>query len=243
MPVPYGKHGRRHAATGEDPIPGVGSPMWPMGRTLMRPGDLNNVAGLSAADWTEVSDPGTTVYGNVYWTNTTGGATDGDFITRIVRLGPQGSIWNVWYVSDEGTDYGKVKFQLASLSENADATVSGFTDVTGAMEATELEGDAVTFYDLSALNGVTHDDHYAAAPVTGTLWEQEWQFRIMGSAGTELTATPTYSANTNTFHANGGPGLYALRLIVDGKNASSTGYRVRVRDWRIYRNTWALLTE
>ncbi len=60
------------------------------------------------------------------------------------------------------------------------------------------------------------------------------EVRFMGTPGTPLTADATDDTDPGVVDVYR-PGLYTLRLRVTGKNASSSGYKVRLQGMKLRR--------
>lgn len=156
---------------------------------------------------------------------------DGSYLGRVIRLGPQGSIWHISPIVRTGPDCGRIIVELATVPEDKPGTL-GLGGI-GAVDTTSL-----SWFQLNRQNGVPRADLYQSVetePYNGYVGANgNWRFRIMGKPGIALTATPAFDASDG-FQANGGPGLWAIRFKVDGKNASSTGFKFRLHAWHVNR--------
>lgn len=245
----YENHAWRHrpkAQGGTDPIPGLEAgedTSYGTMYELMGPGSLD----AFSTDWagfdTAFTIQDVTKYGNWKLENKTpftGGAyADGASWYRAVRLGPYGSVWRFNLVADTGTDCGRLKFSLASDPEN---DIGGATPtIPDGYLSLDPEND-LTFVDLKVdpnVGPVYHDniDLYAVSPAVSYV-NSIAEFRILGQPGDALTSASVTSdgyANTNVL--DGGPGMYWVKMTVDGKNASSSAYRCSIRGFWIVRST------
>lgn len=236
MPVPYQKHGRRHAPTGEDPIPGITSSPYgfPTEYHMMYPLMLNSSSGgISGYGYTD--NLGTNRYNQYYIEATT---LNAEFF-RIVRLGPAGSIWGFSMVARKGTDGGQMTVSVAQLSEDNPYNP---TILTGALE--DIDDIPATFYDLKrdTTPSTTTADFYAGSTTEYQVYvSPEWRLQLGGADGDTLTGI-TDNTTDDLNELDSGSGMYAFRFKTTGKNASSSSYRVRLHYLHLHRLTGSQLT-
>lgn len=218
MSAPVGREtpGRRAAAQrrktealGKRPSPvsagggtGFAAPLFiPVREVWSGDNQVQATGNFGANDWTI----DTTYPGGGYVQNT----LDGGYISWNVLLGPKGSIWSWLPMLGEGTDYGKVDFDIGTLPQS-----TFFADDAGSFQ--NAPNNWVTLETV---------DCYAAV---GSVWRRPstfQSFRIKGSAGDVGSALS--AAGEWVYEWNGGPGPHRIRLRVNGKNPSSTGFRIR----------------
>lgn len=167
---------------------------------------------------------------------TADGTQSAYFVTHL-RLGPKGSIWSLSARHTEGPDHGTLAIQWGTPTEDAPAS-DGFVDPTGLMQGSD--GDGLTYIPFpdAALNGSFPG--YAAAGAKDVLTTSRSEFRIMGESGAVLSAfsAPTDPNATWFRDADGGPGLWNLKLILDTKDAASTSYKYGLSELRVQRIDW-----
>lgn len=213
---------------------------------LMWPFCISSNSGLSTG-WTYTDNFGTNRFNQYYIEHT----TLNKYVTGIVRLGPKGSVWDMSLVARRNTDCGQITMQLGTLSEDNAYGVNtngGAANGIGALE--DVDDAPITFYDLprdgTVGGGADYADLYNGSLVdygSSAQFIDSWRFRIMGDDGATLTAiSDNNQADGTHVEVNGGAGMYAVRLKITGKNASSSGYRARIHYWNIRRVTGSLLT-
>lgn len=141
-------------------------------------------------------------------------AADGDYTTAVARIGPQDSYWGVAMAGLKGPDYGNIDLQVASFQELG----------TGQTE------------DPSAATFITTHTNIAggfAAALANEVWNVNPAIKLTGIDGAPFTTILSYSSGVAII--DGGPGLYAFKLIVNGKNISSSGYKGAFSEWIIGR--------
>jgi hypothetical protein len=150
---------------------------------------------------------------------------DSGLVVGLPRLGPTGSMWSVNLVSSVGPDHGILEFWWATLPEDVSPANFGSPDGAGALESPFDNGGDVNFIlgDSSHVSGVffTAIDFNQATYVKNTYHNGFCEFRIRGNAGDPLTA---FSSDTPIWSADGGPGVWALLVKVNGTSGSD--YRV-----------------
>lgn len=200
------------AAAGSDP--------WPMSYDLM-PWDAAK-RGIDGYDFNPTRD--SAYLGGFY----VEGNGDGDIAIMYFRLGPRGSAWGLNFECDRGSDCGIVhtSWQVVSEDSGALGNGAGFEGGLGLI-FDSYAGAAPTFYTADSPSF----DLYNAAPSLHQNFDGYSQFRIMGQEGDLITANATTNADDPFFkHFDGGPGIWACKVMVNGKNASSSGYRVRIEN-------------
>lgn len=219
----YVDHAWRHApkaAGGTDPIPGLssgeelsyGTPIyipvkevWTADNQVTASGGANSYA---ANNWTIDA----TYPGGGYCMDT----VDGHAISFLFKMGPRNSIWGFLPLLSRGTDYGIVDFDITSVLPLTANPVNSSADP---------EGDPETGNEV----WVTWDtiDCYAAADNPYHTVSSIKRLRINGAVGVAGTSA-TVSGTDNARQWDGGPGYHRIRAYTNGKNASSSGYRVRL---------------
>lgn len=213
--------------------------MWPMSQDLLPFSVVDR--GLDY-DYqaTDLTSPGSTSFNTAtldttylngfYFTKNTN--VDHANFLQYVRLGPKGSVWGVIGVAEAGPDCGKLTFGWQTISEDAAATfyLSGVGFLPGSTDRpTEL-----TFYT----GNTPTVDLYAGVQKKMSTFSVFSQFRIAGDDGAPVTANATTQVNNNGYKKlDGGAGIWVLRAWVNGKNASSSGYKVRLSELRVQRFT------
>jgi hypothetical protein len=144
-------------------------------------------------------------------------------------LGPFGSIHEFVFTYRTGPDHGIATVQLASIPE--DDVTSGAADPTGVLK------------DISTLSWVTAFtfDAYSAALARNVHDQRGWganPLRVMGAAGDPLT-TAVFDAGLGVYNIDGGPGPYAMRIIMDTKGGAATSYKLDLQDVHRKRIDWA----
>lgn len=201
--------------------------MWPIEpQELVRPTiDLAQ----NGDNWFSVTNPTPDVYGAIKYEST----SDGDHFIAAARVGPYGSRWTLGYVVELGPDCGKLTIQAWVGPES----YSGWTNVPdGGMQSPYNASNTYTqFVDVVTI------DCYAAGSSTiqnaGPSSSIDW--RVMGADGTSLTSISGTNADTGAGvrDADGGSGVWWFRSYINGKNASSSAYRVTVRGLWVARMT------
>lgn len=153
------------------------------------------------------------------------GTADGDYFTCMVLLGPKGSIWQITWRAAQGPDFGRFTFALASLGYESNLRPSG--DNTGKIAPVDGAYGSFTYIDLAT----THSyDAYNPADVGEVRVSSSTPFIVGGDEGDPLT--DFFTGNTDPMTGftlmDGGPGWYRFKVYTDGKNAASSGYRVRI---------------
>jgi hypothetical protein len=239
-------HERRIERLERRPLPAAanaGAPFgFPMSYVMMDPFCLTSPAG-SSLGWSYVDNFGTNRW-NPYYIEAT---ADAKYLTRLVRLGPKGSIWMTQIITRKSSDACKFRMEIASLSENGPYGANGNGGAANGIGTLEDPDEIpATFLPISRSYGPlgTYEiDLYGAVTSDYQEIEQEFYFRLMGDDGAPLT---TISANNQAdqthVELDGGAGMYAIRIKINGKNASSSGYRLRLHYWHLIRTAETLLT-
>lgn len=159
-------------------------------------------------------------------------ANDGDYFSFMTLLSPAGSIWSFRYLWWVGPDYGVMKMQMASLGYELGSRTLG-------CPAGKIQDYAATYGDpLNYMNTGFNNDFYNVAEAQQTGAFGNFQIVVGGELGQPLTdladannacadgagQEPLTTVNV----MDGGPGWYRTKLYIDGKNASSTGFKMRV---------------
>lgn len=141
--------------------------------------------------------------------------TVNDYVGFQFTLGPQGAIWAVRCAYAVAPDAAQFFFELASVPE-PDPDRAGVDD-----QGTLLKSDSLSYV---AATGTI--DGYAPVFADSQL-NNQYVFRLMGADHAPLTMIgPATDPWTGYAEADGGAGVYRLRLKVSGKNGASAGYKV-----------------
>jgi hypothetical protein len=165
------------------------------------------------------------------------GNSNGNDVGFGLPLGPKDTLWMVGAWFYRGTDYGKLQLELATTTMDA----SSVGPYYGTISIADPSTPAATWY--SPNTSFSHDG-YSASPTWAFNW---WSpFWLLGSDGTMLTADGTASAGerlviagTREFATGGGDEsvYWWVRLRVNGKNGSSSGYKARIAGLQVVRFT------
>ena len=208
MAVKPAMHGRDHCLGGADPIP-----CWPESTSVPYAAPYyipvrevwsgtNQIEANGFSPW--VIDA--TYPGGGY----TEATLDAKYISWNVLLGPKGSIWSWLPMLGFGSDYAKVSLQLQTAPPGVFYTPTEGTFTNDALG---------TWYTLETV------DCYSAS---GGVWltQSVWKgFRIMGDVGVAGTG---FTVGNYPLEWDGGPGPHRIRILTDGQNASSSGFRCRI---------------
>ncbi len=188
------------------------------------------VADVGATGCTWLGDAAS--YGGGYVTKATAPA-DGDSFSFLTYFGPSGSVWSFRFLFYEGEDYGILKTQLASVAYESPDRPSGC--VGGKIQPYDSAyGTALSYIDT----GWAQDCYAAVLAQPVTSLPGNLQVIVGGDLGDPLTdMSDTVNVCSNVIGADpytgftvmdGGPGWYRTKMVIDGKNASSAGFRFRV---------------
>ncbi len=154
---------------------------------------------------------------------------DGDFFEFSFLASPEGSGWGLNFLAYNGPDYGKIDIKVASLGYQLDSRPSG-------CPVGKIQSDDGSYGDPPDFIAWGGQDFYAA--VEGQENLGQYDFFVGGQVGDVLTdisdvGNPCADGSGDdpmTFIpvTDGGPGWYRVKMVVNGKNASSSGYRVRI---------------
>lgn len=161
-------------------------------------------------------------------------ATDGDFMVVPIRIGPKGAWWGVNIGYKLGPDYGKIKFswvgpaleQSGPSWQPPPAGTCGGNALESLLQMVDGDANPPTAAYVDYFETV---DAYNASPsqAPGGIFSD---FRITGNFDDRLTAFSTPpGGNTECYTrrwGDGGPGVYFLKISVDGKRAASSGYKI-----------------
>lgn len=188
--------------------------------------DSTNSDASSGVGWIGNADS----YGGGYVTRTTS-PSDGDYFSFMSYFAPIGGVFSFRFLNYVGPDYGILRFEIASLGYELTERPSGCPGGK-IQDFVPSYGDAITYLSMG-----THDGYSAVEgqPFSGL---SNFQLIVGGDLGAPLTdlsdASNQCADNTGADPysgfpiIDGGPGWYRTRIRVDGKNASSTGYKFRV---------------
>lgn len=168
-------------------------------------------------------------------------ASDGTQNARIAfrfNLGPHGSLWVFEVLYRAGPDGGQMSCYMASIPE--DDPNYGATDNAGVLQ------------DISTLNYVLawKLDMFAAAITRNQIANPGFKgpiqnpfattlFRIGGQVGDSLTSSVIESPPGLYAKIDGGPGMYAVKLVMENKTAASTSFVGRLQAFSVSRCDWA----
>jgi len=154
-------------------------------------------------------------------------AGNGGYVAWPINFGPQGSYWMPIPVMDQGPDRPKIRLEFAVAPYEDDGFSWGFPP-----------GGMFMSYDDCNVNGYFHTleptrfDLYQAVadpyPGNSQIFKP---FQIHG-ADNEV-GTGFFGAYDNLW--SGGSGPHWVRLRVDGKHASSSGYNWRISEFKFLR--------
>jgi len=164
-----------------------------------------------------------------------GGGSDGDSIVFGLPLGPAGSGWAVSIWAENGPSAGKLQIEWATTSVDEFAAFGYGSDVS---IIDPLE-DSSTFYKATNSGAsAALIDWYSGSTGWGFV-DLRSAIVISGTDGQMLAADGT--ANGDWFYGydmlgGGDPSVYWwCQLRVDGKNASSSGYDMKIAGVSVYR--------
>lgn len=171
------------------------------------------------------------------------GNSDGNYVGFGCPLGPSETFWRVgiWFYQD--TDYGRLKLQLGTTRVDEFAATSGSYGTAYSIQD-PFTPSVITWYDFDVADPTNQLDGYSVTP--GWTFNFFQPFWIMGPDGQQLATngvtTPAGPrkafADQSDFAAGGDDSVYWWpRLIVNGKNASSTGFKARVSGMTVARIT------
>jgi hypothetical protein len=156
----------------------------------------------------------------------------GDAIAVRFGLAPQGSVWGFSMMHTTGPDHGRAQIYLGRLPDDDPFANPAEPDPTNLLgEIDNVNGDFTYI-----LGGVF--DCYSAAftrnVVTLFGFSQATPgassgFRITGEPGSPMTAGGTDPDLSLFTTGDGGPGVYAMKIVMGDKRAASTGYRLGIQ--------------
>ena len=209
-------HGRDHRPGGSDPIPNIQGPN-NLGfaasvelPVLELAYQSNNLEASATPTWAIDSTYALNGYMQMNALNA--------YVAWPVIIAPKGSTWMPYAVLATGTDYG-----IVTISFGSAPPVPSSSDSDGL-------GGAGLFYNADQVTFVTFAtfDCYSASPSPFPGSNQIFPgFRIMGDDGVIGTAFGSATVFA-TKSWDGGAGPHFLKLSTVSKNASSSGYRMRI---------------
>ena len=165
----------------------------------------------------------------------TGGGSDGDSIVFGLPLGPAGSGWAVSIWAENGSNKGKLQIEWATTSVDEFAAF-GYGSAVSIIDPLE---QPPTFYKTSTGGAAASlIDWYAGATSWGFV-DIRSPVVVSGADGAMLSADGV--PNGDWFYGEdmdggGDPSVYWwCQLRVDGKNASSSGYNMKIASVSVYR--------
>lgn len=158
------------------------------------------------------------------------GNTDGNRTGFGLPLGPYASFWmvRIWYYRD--TDYGKLDLEMATTKVDELTATSGGSGTAYSIE--DIFNGPASWYHPSG--GYTIDCYSATPGWTTNFFQPFW---VWGSDGQMLSAHGTSTpagvrkpfGTVSDMAAGGDESVWWwIRVKVNGKNASSSGYKARV---------------
>jgi len=155
-------------------------------------------------------------------------ATDGDYFVFGGRFGPQFSIWYIasWHLL--GPNFGNISLYFyGALTENDDGTVTPIIDDI------ENNGDWILADTQGA--GQPYGLGYGAAEHSDIFCDPF--FILTGPDGAVATTYVPPLAPGDDYSTDGGAGLYYIKMQINGKSASSSGYRGAVSELTMKRGS------
>lgn len=248
VPGTLGDHQRRIQIL-EAVVPSQGSYLQALGRLwggaqFQRLTSLNNYTGGNGSDYTA---------GNWQWQadatspfNLIRLATDTDadwFPFPVGNLGPRGTGYAVavWYYGN--IDAPKLKLEWATGPIDEQGNTSGpngsTTSVVGPADIAFWGATAFGWYDTAAPAADGWDTYKTGVSIGWQVVIERSPFFLDGVDGTPLTADASGFGgfgSCKAFNGGGGPDLWWwVRLLVDGKNASSSGFNAKIGQVEVYR--------
>lgn len=222
----YINHGRRHREGGSDSIPlsNFGYP------ALYDIPIFTWQSGQDSANWSAVTIDSACV-NNARRTN--GGSINSYFVEHL-RLGPYGSRWSVSVRHTTGPDHGILLFYWGTANENG-SEAEGWVDPLGLLQASSATSPPVDYVAFDAVGVGGRIDAYNPVGSKDNFTPSRSEFRILGQPRDQLTAFGVSSPDGVSSGADGGPGIWNLKLLVSSKNASSSGYEFGISELRVQR--------
>lgn len=135
--------------------------------------------------------------------------SNGNDYTSLVRLGPYGSRWGLEVIADMGLDFGIISYQFATADEND----YGDGRYTIAADGSFATLQSRTFYRNPAIKNQQFNER---------------AFRVLGADGAILTSIGASDPPTGDATFNGGAGPYLFRLLTNGRDGASSGFRTQI---------------
>jgi hypothetical protein len=167
------------------------------------------------------------------------------FSFAMPNLGPQGSSYAVavWYYG--GPDAPQLEIQWATGSIDEAGSTSGpigsDTSIVGPNDVAFWSATDFSWYHTNNAGDTAHSwkwDAYAASGGWDLVIERS-PFYLAGVDGTPLTANGGSVGDfewNRSFNGGGGPDIaWWVRILVNGKNGSSSGYNAKIAGIRVYR--------
>jgi len=163
--------------------------------------------------------------------------TQGAFTSVRFSIGPFGSIWGFKFIYLQGPTYGRITGYLASIPENDPA--SGYPVDTGVLQRIDTL-NFIKAFKIEGYNAVLRKNNLINVGVTqpGHNYFNSNAFRPMGAVGAPFTTITSDGSGVNS-DLDGGPGMYALKLICEEKDAASAGYDMAIQALTASREDWA----
>lgn len=169
------------------------------------------------------------------------------FQFAMPNLGPQGSSYAVavWYYGNTDAPQLEIEWATGPIDEAGNTTgpIGSDTSIVGPWDVAVWSATDFSWYNTNNAGDASHSwkwDSYATGGGIG--WDvvvERSPFVIMGVDGTPLTANGSASTTfewNREFNGGGGPGIaWWVRVLVNGKNASSSGYHAKIAGIRVYR--------
>lgn len=225
--LPY--HGRTHLPGGTDPIPGLslgggGTELGPWHQSIPLTQYGSGGGGLDVSGFAWVPDASFAHGGYI------GATADTSYFTSLIQLAPKGAIFQLSIRMATGPDFGRVSFALTSLEYESASRPSG--DTTGKIAPVDGAYGTFSYIDMIPAASTFNFEGYSASATGDFTFTGTIPFIMGGDVGDPLTDFETAVSDPLTGFklTDGGPGWYRIKCYVDGKNASSSGYKTRISE-------------
>jgi hypothetical protein len=164
----------------------------------------------------------------------------GDFLDMRFALGPYGALWQFDLLLLKGPNYGELFGYLGTPPEDPPASVDPEpTNLLSAIDGSDGNFNYVLAFKVSCwAAALTRNVQVSiGAAYTGHNPYGADNFRIRGAEGAVLTNF-TLDPTGNYVNGDGGPGIYALKLVAGDKVGISTGYKLGIQAVAAHRTDW-----
>lgn len=163
---------------------------------------------------------------------------NGDEFVVLAAFHPANAIFGFGFTFAVGADYGKIDISIASIGYQLASRGSGV--LTGKIQDIFHSGggsDLAGYGPDPVFKLLTTQDCYNAGAIAEQNFGGTITFIPGGAEGAILTNLNVSSdPYTGTSISDGGPGWYALRFKVNGRNVASAGFRMRVISLQVIRD-------